>query len=482
MRPDAVAAQSGREIAAVAVVGGGQLALLAATALARALPHCIITQIPAPVDPAALADTAHTTLPTLARLHRRIGLTERMLLDRADSSHRLATRYEGWRGDGTAFCVGYGAAADPALFRASAPGGDFAVSTAFACAGLFALPDDEATSPLSDLDYALRFDPAAHFAALTALARHLKIEIARGAVADVLRHADGTVLEITTTADERITADVFIDCSGPSRRLRSTVKGWIDWSDHVPIDRLVYPARAAQPVIAPIDSAAAFDGGYSLESPGRDATHRIVAWSSRVLAPAAAARVAAARLGDAAGPVIALRSGRLTEPWADNVVAFGDAAAAFDPIGWTNLHLAVVQIETFLDLLPRRADAACERTEFNRRTGLAADRVADYVAAHSVLRPWAAVFSASPTLARTVASFTRRGRLPAFEEESIARDLWGQLLTGTTSGVGPAAYAEGLAPDERAARIGDIHHRIAAAQKMGEPYPEALRRLLRETA
>ena len=475
-----MAQSASRGIASVAIVGGGHVALLAATALARAMPDCAITLIATPVDPAALADTAHTTLPTLVAMHRRIGLSDRMMLDRVYASHRLATRFDGWRDDGAAFLVGYGAAADPVWFRSAPHPVALSAAAAMAEAGRFALPSDDPASPLSDLDHALRFDPVAYASALTALARHLQIRMTTGTVADVVRHDDGTVAAIATDSGERIAADLFVDCTGPSRRLRSAQQGWIDWAEHLPIDRLAYPARVMRPDLAPLDTAVAFDGGYGLESPGRDATHRVIAWSSRILAPEAAAKVAAARFGDAASTTVALRPGRLAEPWTGNVVAFGDAAAAFDPIGWTNLHLAVVQIETFLELLPRRADAPSERKEFNRRAGLAADRVADYVAAFSVLRPWAAAFAPSATLMRTTSSFTRRGRMPAFEEESIAGDLWRQMLVGTTSGIGPAACAEGLAPDQTAIRIRDTQARIAAAEGASEPYPTVLKRLLQE--
>lgn len=425
----------------VAVKGGGQVALLAAAALARALPGTRIVHLPTPVAPAALADRAHTTLPTLARLHARIGMDEAGMLRRAGASHRLATRYCGWLADGGDWLMGYGAAVDPALkggfaarwagMAVAAPRHEEAAGPAVSLAAVerFAMPSDDPASPLADLDYAMRFEPAAYLRRLASLTAHLGVETG---------HSAGR-------------ADLVLDCAGPP--LESPI-GWIDWSKELPIRGLTF--GQAEPRLSVVDSATALVDGYRLASPGRD-TCRLITCST----------------GEGA---IELRPGRLAQPWQGDVVAIGDAAAAFEPIGWCNLHLAICQIELLLELLPGRDIHPLERAEYNRRAGLMADRVRDFVAAHhSLLRP---ELVRSPALTLTLREFQRRGRLPFFEEETIARDLWLQLLAGIGIKPGPSPRIAAMTPDAMAAAREAQIRRNRTALGASHAYPSWLSRTL----
>lgn len=93
----------------VAVAGDGQLGVLAAIALKRALPSSEVIVIGTPPDPAALADRAPTALPFTNRFHDRLGIDEDRLVREAGASHRLVVRYRGWGGAGHEGVAPYGA-------------------------------------------------------------------------------------------------------------------------------------------------------------------------------------------------------------------------------------------------------------------------------------------------------------------------------------------------------------------------------------
>ena len=97
----------------VIVAGDGQLGVLAAIALRRALPHSEVLVVGGALDPAALADHAPTALPFTNRLHDRLGIEEERLVREAGASHRLVVRYRGWGGEGHEGAAPYGAAIDP---------------------------------------------------------------------------------------------------------------------------------------------------------------------------------------------------------------------------------------------------------------------------------------------------------------------------------------------------------------------------------
>ncbi|MEP9400346.1 tryptophan 7-halogenase [Sphingomonas silueang] len=432
----------------IAVVGGGQVALLAACALARTLPGARVRLLPVAVPPHAMADAAHGSLPMLARLHARIGIEEAGLIRRAGASHRLATCHSGgWRADGRDWWIGHGAVADPVAHgfagnwsgraepAASAPTGP---AVALAMAGRFAEAADDPASPLSDIDHGLRWSPDACRRYLAALARHLGVAI-------------------EPPGDSRpagVDADLVVDASGVAG------SDWIDWSDELAVDRVAIDHAA--PVLSVVDRVELRDDRIELFSPGRDALRRVTM-----------------RRG---GDGTRLRSGRRRAAWTGRVVALGDAAALLPPLGQANLALAAQAIELLVELLPGRDIHPLERDEYNRRAALAADAMRDFVAAHLVALPAGHPLRArpSPMLALRLSEFARRSRLPHVEEDPIPRDLWTQLLGGIGIVAGVPAHRAADDPHAVAAARAAQDRRNAQAVALAEPYATWMGRMTGE--
>ncbi|HJS12643.1 tryptophan 7-halogenase [Sphingopyxis sp.] len=474
----------------VIVIGGGTTALLCACTLKKAVPHAHVILIPAPVDRSALADHCHSGTPEVVRYHEKLGLDAAMVLRRAEGTHRLATRFEGWNA-AAPFTIGYGAAPDPAgepsfragwMSRAPDPdstGGSISVAAALAIKDLFALPSDDATSPFADLDYALRFDPDAFRRGLQALARHMDVELIPSGLRSVNLRSDGAIDGIGTTDGHGFAADLYFDCAGMDA-LASRMPGsrdWVDWSGRLPVDRILPgPERTAAP--SPLDEVVAQEAGYRLISPGRASAHMIYCYASALIDDEAAARSIGAQAADA----ISLKAGRAAEAWTHNLIRIGDSAAAFEPLGWLNLHHAVKQLELLAALLPGRDIEPLERQEFNRRAAMLADRIADFIAAHhcraaggkTAFEKHCAGLARSPTLSRTLDEFVRRGRLPHHDDEAVPRDLWWQLLAALGVGPGPAARLLALPPASLDERRRAHEHRVAAALAQAPLYREWL--------
>lgn len=428
----------------IAVVGGGQVALLAACALARTLPTAKVRLLPTAIPPHAMADQAHGTLPSLARLHDRIGIDEAGLIARAGASHRLATRHGGgWRADAHDWWIGYGATADPAahgwIVRDTA---DATVANgpavALALAERFAPAADDPASPLSDIDHGLRWVPDAYRRHLGGLARHLGVAIEPP----------------SDTIADTVDADLVIDATGGHG------DDWIDWSADLPIDRIA--VAQAEALLSVVDRVDLEEAALHLISPGRDST-----------------RCVTMRRGGEGTPIAC---GRRKDPWTGRVVALGDAAALLPPLGHVNLALAAHAIELLLELLPGRDIHPLERAEYNRRAGQAADTARDFVAAHLVNLPEGHRLRSrpSPLLALRLQEFARRARLPHVEEEVVPRDLWTQLLTGI--GITPGVPAHLVAGDAQAIAAAHMAQgqRSVQAVALAEPYSLWLARTLGE--
>ena len=437
----------------IAVVGGGQLAVLAAIALRRSLPVTQVVLIGQPPSPASFSDWSTTALPFTNKLHDRLGVEERDIVLKAGGSYRLVTRYSGWGSDGAPDgTLSFGEVLDPALKTAFARdwgggvrdtgGGPRAGSLAevLADAGRFAPPPPNEATPISGIDYALRWNPAAYRDLLVGHAQQLQVQYVAGAVEAVEPDGDGGIVSLAVAGQGRIEADLFVDCSGPAATLLASSPAFrnVDWSASLPT-RTVYIGQTGAPVIALEDRLTLGLTGWTAQVAGRDGLYTVFGAGEGT-----AREDALTALGMPASAAIALSPGRAAQPWIGNVVALGDAASRFEPLGPYHLDLAHRQLDLLLEMLPGRVIEPLERAEYNRRSVLMMEGVHEILAAHFASARGRTIFGewALPgRMAEVIDQFERRGRIP-FREESplLAQEQFALLVAlGFTPGLPPAA-------------------------------------------
>lgn len=470
----------------VLVAGAGQVGVLAAIALKRAVPAAEVIVLGTTPEPGALADRATTALPFANRLHDRLGIAEADIVAQADGSHRLVTRYFGWGGAGQTGTMPYGADIAPALTTRFAQewggGGRGAASDmpvgslaeVLANAGRFAVPPDHALTPLSEVDYALRWNVAKYHALVVSTAQELGVSHVQGDLAGFHSNGTGGIAAVEVAGAGRIEADLFLDCTGPSAQLLSRLPGFAldEWSDRLPLRRLIF-AKPQQGMHALEDRFSLLPEGWIAEIAGRDALQVVLGVAEGV--PEADALRALA-----APPLVgfALEPSSARECWLGNVIALGDAAARFEPLGHLNLDLAHRQIDLLLEMLPGQFVEVSERAEYNRRSALMMAALRDTLALHYHAPAARTVFGASEPsaeLAGAIDQFTRRGRIP-FREEA---PLLGQEMQALAGALG---FARGIMPQARALRAeGSPQEEAAFADKaraaigFAPPYAEWIR-------
>ena len=449
----------------IVVAGAGQVGVLAAIGLKRALPAAEVIVLGLPPDPGALADRAATALPFTNRLHDRLGIAEDAVVARAGGSHRLVTRYFGWGGQSQGGVMPHGADVDPALrtrfaqewgggprnAAGVAPAGSLA--EVLADAGRFAVPPEGEGSPLSEIDYALRWNPDGYRALLIERAQQIGVVHAPGQLAGIEPDGAGGIAALAIAGAARLTADLFIDCTGPSALLLTALPSFAleDWRVELPLRRVIV-ARPGQTMLALEDRFSLLPEGWRGELAGRDGLQVVLG-----VAPGVPEEAALRALGAPPLAGFALAPGRARAPWLGNVVALGDAAARFEPLAHLNLDLAHRQLDLLLEMLPGRATEPLERAEYNRRSVLMMDAVRDTLAAHYAAPAAQQVFGLpilSPMLAGQLDQFVRRGRLPFREEAPLLGQEFQALLAalGHPHGVGPQAKAARGGEGEAAAR------------------------------
>ncbi|RPF70937.1 tryptophan 7-halogenase [Aurantiacibacter spongiae] len=439
----------------VVVAGGGQVGVLCAIAIRRALPACEVVVIGLAPEQSAFADRSATALPFTNRLHDRLGIGEDRIIREAGGSHRLVERLIGWGGEGQYETLSYGGASNPAQttrFAREWGGGKQtgtvsrspgSLAEVLAEAGRFCVPPGDVSTPLDEVDYALRWNPGAYRNILIAEARSIGVAHVHGDIAAIQPGDDGGIAVLSIAGQGELAADLFVDCSGPGAALLSVLAGYEtqDWTAYLPVRRMMI-APPGQPMLALEDRTTLLAEGWLSEFAGRDGLQVALAM------PDGLTREAAIRtLQSEPAEEIAISPGCASRPWLGNVVAIGDAAARFEPLGRCNLDLAHRQLDLLLELLPGRDVEPRERAEYNRRAGLMADAMRDTLGMAYAAPGARRVFGdtkRSDALATTLDQFTRRGRLPTREEAPFLSREYVGLLTAL-------GFARGIPPQSRTA-------------------------------
>ena len=469
----------------ILVVGGGLTAICAAIGFARALPQARVTWAATPPDPAALADRLPAIAPVAAAAAASLGLDEAALIAAGAATHRVGERFA-W--GGVPFAVGAGdgiaslaGAALHHLWLAHGEGSYAALvpGAALAMAERFVPTGDDDRSLLSQVDHALRIDAERAMPLLAQRAQAAGVTyVAAPAVA--VTHAPagiaGLAVDGTTLA-----ADLYVDASGPDALLAPAQAEWVDWGETLAADRLLLGTAAARP--SPTDGYEALPIGWSARWPLAARTLTGVAFRST-----AGGEARARRLMPGTTERIAVRPRRRVAPFAGNVLALGDAAAAVGPLGWMGFTLALMHLELALALMPARRPEPLLVAEYNRRATLRAERVHAWLAAFYLAGPgrggdfWHPLRTVAATgeLAAALAQFGRRGALPPVEEAMVPPTQWRQALIGL--GVRPERHDPVALSVPRATAVAALAHLRGAVTALpaGLPaYPDCLAMLMR---
>jgi tryptophan halogenase len=485
--------ESRERLRRICIAGSGQVAVITALALRRTVPDAEVVVLGLPGDPAAYADRAATALPFSNKLHDRLGISEEAIIQQAAGSHRLLMRYFGWGAERQSGAMAYGAQLDaqwrtrfanewgggPRNAAGKRPAGSLA--EVLADAGRFAVPPGDMPTPLDDLDYALRWNMPAYRNLLIEMVQQLGVTYLLGDIAALESDGQGGLAAIAVEQQGqiqgKIEADLFVDCSGPAARLLSALPEAkrLDWSTFLPALRLLH-AKPQQGMLALEDRASLLPEGWLVEFASVDGLQITLGIAENV-----SEDIALRALGAEPAEMVTLAPGCTKDAWEGNVVALGDAAASFEPLGHLNLDLAHRQLGLLLEMLPGRSIEPLERAEFNRRAALMAQQVRDTLATHYAAPRARAVFEEKPlpeSLLHVLDQFTRRGRLPFREEAALLNQEYMALLgaLGFAAGATPQSLSQD--PREAEAARSAFETQARAALQFAPPYQQFMAQVM----
>ena len=477
----------------IVVVGNGQVGLLSAIGLRRALPGTEVVVVAVAPHGPTFAEFASTALPFTNQLHERFGIDEGRLIVGAGGSHCLATRYFGWGEEGAHGVFSQGGPNDagsrtrfarewgsgPRNAGEQRPAGSLA--EVLADAGRFAPPPTDRDTPLSTIEYALRWNPRAYRDLLIEYAQHLQIGYVQAGIESIERDGAGGISGLVMAGQGWLDADLFVDCSGSAAVLASALPDFaiIDWAAVLPTRRILI-APPGEPMLALEDRATLLDVGWLAETAGRDGLQTVLGVGEGVSPAAAVAALGADPVAE-----MPVTPGRIAKPWAGNVIAIGDASAQFEPLGNLNLDLAHRQLALLIEMLPGREIQPLERAEYNRRAGMMIDGVRDLLALHYAAPRAREVFGPvemPDTVKIALDQFIRRGRLPFREESALAKEEQMELLMALGFARGTTPQEAGIDPRAiEAARV-EFDTMARQALEFAPPYAEWLASVMQANA
>ncbi|MBP7338696.1 MAG: tryptophan 7-halogenase [Niveispirillum sp.] len=389
----------------VLIVGGGTAGWMAAAALSTKLAGTGISIRLVESAEIGTVGVGEATVPHIRHFNASLGFDEADFMSRTEATFKLGIEFRDWGAKGDAYIhpfAAFGRDIGGVPFhhhwtrarragRVPADGLD-AVSLPIqaARAGRFGHPSPDPSSFFSSFSYAYQFDAGLYAAYLRAHAEARGVVRTEGKVRDVTLRPDGQVDSVLMESGERITADLFVDCSGfRGLIIEGALKtGYEDWTRFLPCDRAVAVpcANAADP--APYTRATAREAGWMWRIPLQHRAGNGHVYCSGFIDDDTAERTLLDQLenpAQASPRRLRFTTGKRKRQWVGNCVAIGLSAGFLEPLESTSIHLIQLGIGRLLDLFPTGPDLdPLDAAEFNRLMDLEYERVRDFIILHYV--------------------------------------------------------------------------------------------------
>jgi tryptophan halogenase len=452
----------------VVVVGGGTAGWMSAAAIRRQLrtEDYSVTLIES--DEIGTVGVGEATLPHIKIFNDMLGIDEAQFMRATRATFKVGIQFCDWDRPGDGYIHPFGAFGEPwggvefqhHFFRALRADcqrfsiQDYSYGVVAARNNAFEFPNEDRKSIRSTYSYAYHFDAGLYAAYLRSWAIERGVRRIEGRVCDVSRNpTTGDLVDLTLKSGERVTGDLFIDCSGFRSLLLGNIMGvaWQDWTHWLPCDRALAVPCQRLGALTPYTRATARRAGWTWRIPLQHRTGNGYVFSSQFINDDDAQDALLAALeGTAHGQPRLLRfsPGRRERAWCGNCVAIGLASGFLEPLESTSIYLIQAAVTDLVSLMPRPGSGIDPRlaAEFNRLNEMQYERIRDFLVLHYIANRrvgeplWDYVRSMPlpESLEHKLQLFRSRAVLPNHQYGLFARDSWLAVLVG--QGIVPEGY------------------------------------------
>jgi tryptophan halogenase len=450
----------------IVVVGGGSAGWMAASAFAKVLGADYSIRL-IESEEIGIVGVGESTVPHLKLFNKVLEIDEIQFVKQTQATFKLGIQFVDWLRLGDKYVHGFGVIGhDYGLlpfhqywlkaFREGRAGplDDYSLNTLAADRGKFmASPSDVPdTSPLANIAYSYQFDAGLYAGWLRRYAETRGVVRTEGKIQQtILREGDGFVDAVVMENGERITGDLFIDCSGFRGLLieQALHTGYEDWSQWLPCNRaLAVPCESVGPP-TPYTRATARPAGWQWRIPLQHRVGNGYVYSSNHISDDEAA---AYLLKNIDGRPLAdprplrFTSGRRKKFWNKNVIALGLASGFIEPLESTSIFLVQSGIARLINLFPGQDFSPILIDRFNAQSVFEWERIRDFIILHynatersdTPFWDYCRTMDVPESLRSYTELFRNSGRFFRDGDEMFAITSWVQVMIG--QGIAPQRY------------------------------------------
>ncbi|ALO35503.1 tryptophan halogenase [Colwellia sp. MT41] len=471
----------------IVIVGGGTAGWMTAATLAKILGknYCAIRLIES--DQIGSVSVGEATIPQISLFNKILGIDENDFVKKTSATFKLGIEFIDWTKNGGAYMHPFGEHGtnmDAIQFhhywlkmhqQGKSPDlEEYSLAAVAARQGKFIRPQNMGNSPLSKINYAFHFDATLYADYLRDYAIERGVNRTEAKVVDVsLRDSDGFIDSLLLEDGERVTADLFIDCSGfKALLIEGALKtGFDDWSDVLPCNRAVaIPCLAKETeVLYPFTQAKAQKAGWIWRIPLQHRVGNGYVYPSKFVSDEAAVKILTAQMeGEPIGEPNFLRwtTGVRKKAWHKNCIAIGLSAGFVEPLESTGLHLIQSSIAKLMALFPHQGFNQIDIDTFNAQSKTELEYIRDFIVLHYKATDrddsefWrdCQKLQVSERLQAKMALYQANGRIYRQDNELFNETSWLAVMHG--QGLRPSGYhplVDALPEDEIERRLKHIH-------------------------
>lgn len=388
------------EIKKVVIVGGGTAGWMTASLLAKTFGQNITIEL-VESDQIGTIGVGEATIPPIIHFNDELGINPKEFIKETKATIKLGIEFENWGKQGDSYMHAFGdigksfPLCDFSHFwvKAKQEGlnydfWDFSLNYQTAKRNAFAHLDKIPGLNLTGLVNAFHFDAGLYAQFLAKYSQNKGVKRTEGKVVEVGQcEESGFITDITLESGEKISGDLFVDCSGLRGLLieQTLNTGYEDWSHWLPADSAVaVPSESTSPII-PYTKSIAHQAGWQWRIPLQHRTGNGLVYSSKYMSDEQAKETLMRHLDGKAlaePKVIKFKTGRRIKQWNKNVVSIGLSSGFLEPLESTSIHLIQSAVVRLAKLFPHHGVNEAMVREFNRQSQLEFERIRDFIILH----------------------------------------------------------------------------------------------------
>ena len=470
-----------KKVKKVVIVGGGTAGWMAAAAVSKLIGKNLDISL-VESDEIGTVGVGEATIPTMITLHQLLGINEREFMAEVQGTFKLGIEFANWKNVGESYIHSFGFTGEDCWaagfqhfwLRGKQQGvsgefGDYCAELQAAKANKFAVLQR------NGLNYAYHMDASLYAKYLRKLAERFGAKRVEGKIVEVgTDHQSGDITHVTLASGQKVSGDLFIDCSGFIGLLidKTLHTGYDDWSHFLPCDSAVAVQTKSISDPIPYTRSTAREAGWQWRIPLQSRVGNWLVFCSKYLSDDEAIKTL---LDNVEGEVlteprvIKFRTGQRRQHWNKNCVALGLASGFVEPLESTSIHMVQRGIIRLLQMFPLDGIRKPDVEEFNTQMREEFLFIRDFIVLHYHVTEredtkfWrhCKTMPIPESLQHRIDLFKQTGKVFQKTGDVFAENSWTQVMLG--QGLMPEQYhsiVNMMSDDELRSFLENIKHNV----------------------